>query len=71
MGLTSANDTLPKQLLEPYPDGGSAGFVPDLPAMLQAYYQARGWDPQTGYPTKETLRALKLDWVVKDLWHER
>ena len=28
MGLTRANDKLPKALLEPFPDGGSAGFVP-------------------------------------------
>src|SRR5688500_19210984 len=30
MGLTRSNDKLPKALLEPFPDGGSAGFVPDL-----------------------------------------
>jgi aldehyde:ferredoxin oxidoreductase len=30
MGLTRSNDKLPKALLEPLPDGGSAGFRPDL-----------------------------------------
>lgn len=69
MGLTRANDTLPKALLQPLPDGGAAGFVPDLPAMLDAYYAARGWDASTGYPTPETLRALGLDFALGDLYH--
>ena len=50
MGLNASNDTLPKALLEPLPDGGSAGYVPDLGAMLAAYYETRGWDAKTGKP---------------------
>ncbi len=61
MGLTRANDRLPKALLEPYKEGGSAGFVPDLPAMLEAYYEARGWDKETGKPSKAKLIELGLD----------
>ncbi len=68
MGLTRANDRLPKALLEPYNEGGAAGFVPDLPAMLDAYYEARGWDKETGRPSKEKLSELGLDEVAKDLW---
>ncbi len=68
MGLTAANDKLPKALLEPFPDGGSAGFVPDIQGMLHAYYEARGWDRTTGKPTKEKLMALGLDEAAKDLW---
>jgi aldehyde:ferredoxin oxidoreductase len=66
MGLTRANDKLPKALLAPFPDGGSAGFVPDLPEMLSAYYEARGWDPETGRPSREKLLELGLDDVVKE-----
>jgi aldehyde:ferredoxin oxidoreductase len=69
LGLTRANDKLPKALLEPYPQGGSAGFVPDIQAMLLAYYQARSWDWETGKPTKEKLIELGLDDIVKDLWN--
>ena len=69
MGLTAANDKLPKALLEPFPDGGSAGFVPDLEGMLFAYYEARGWDLETGKPTKEKLLELGLDDIAKDLWN--
>ena len=70
LGLTRANDTLPKALRQPYPDGGAAGYVIPLDEMLAAYYRARGWDPQTGRPTPQKLRQLDLDWVVKDLWPE-
>ena len=68
LGLTRANDKLPKALLEPLPDGGSAGFTLDLPSMLEAYYAARGWDPETGRPTKERLVSLELEDVAEDLW---
>ena len=68
LGLTRANDQLPKLLLQPYADGGAAGFAPDLPAMLSAYYAARGWDEATGQPTRETLQRLGLAAVADDLW---
>lgn len=68
LGLTSQNDRLPRALLEPMPDGGSAGYTPDLEAMLAAYYRARGWDPETGYPTPAKLREVGLEWVVESLW---
>jgi aldehyde:ferredoxin oxidoreductase len=68
MGLTAANDKLPKALLESYNEGGSAGFEIDLPAMLFAYYDARGWDPHTGKPSKDRLIKLGLQDVAQDLW---
>jgi len=68
MGLTAVNDKLPKALLEPLSTGGSEGFVPDIQGMLYSYYAARGWDLETGYPTKERLLALDLGDVAGDLW---
>jgi aldehyde:ferredoxin oxidoreductase len=68
MGLTAANDKLPRALLTPFPDGGSAGFVPDLEGMLLAYYEARSWDWQTGKPSRDKLLELGLEDVAKDLW---
>jgi aldehyde:ferredoxin oxidoreductase len=70
LGLTAENDRLPKAMLQPFPDGGSAGYVPDVQGMLLAYYEARGWDPETGKPTREKLIQLELDEVVEDLWGE-
>lgn len=68
LGLTRANDKLPKLLLQALPDGGAAGFAPDLPAMLSGYYAARGWDDATGQPTRATLQRLGLSAVADDLW---
>ena len=70
LGLTMHNDKLPKAFLQPYQDHpeGADGIVPDFDHMLKAYYLVRGWDPETGYPKKETLTSLGLDWLVEDLW---
>jgi aldehyde:ferredoxin oxidoreductase len=68
MGLRAENDRLPKALLEPFTDGGSAGFVPDVEGMLIAYYQHRGWDLETGKPSYEKLIELGLDDIAQDLW---
>lgn len=68
MGLTSANDKLPKSMLQPFPDGGAAGFVPDIKAMLAAYYQVRGWDSETGKPIRDKLLELGMDDIAADLW---
>ena len=65
MGLTRANDRLPKALLQPYADnlGGDDAVAPDFAPMLAAYYAARGWDAHTGRPTPQKLAELGLDWV--------
>lgn len=68
MGLTAADDKLPKALLEPYKEGGAAGFVLDLDGMLSAYYDARGWDAESGKPLKDKLIALGLVDSANDLW---
>jgi aldehyde:ferredoxin oxidoreductase len=70
-GLTKADDTLPKRLLEdPIQEGPSAGekSVHHLDVLLPEYYSVRGWD-ENGIPTDETLKALGLEeyigYVVK------
>jgi aldehyde:ferredoxin oxidoreductase len=69
-GLTRADDTLPARLLEePLPDGPAAGKVNEnLPAMLDKYYELRGWDKATGKPTPEKLRELGLEEYIPDIW---
>ncbi len=66
LGLTRADDTLPKLLLQPLPEGGSQGHVPDLGLMLKEYYQARGWDWETGKPRWEKLEELGLGQAIRD-----
>lgn len=67
LGLTRANDKLPKDLLKPYASGGAAGYVIPFVEMLDAYYDARGWDKLSGKPSKEKLHYLGLDDVIHDL----
>jgi len=59
-GFTSADDTLPKRLLEePLLKGGPKGRVCRLGEMLPEYYALRGWD-KAGVPTEEKLAQLGL-----------
>jgi aldehyde:ferredoxin oxidoreductase len=60
IGMTTADDTLPKRLLEDgIPSGNSKGSVHRLPELLPAYYAERGWDA-AGVPTAETLKNLGI-----------
>ena len=62
-GITRRDDTLPKRFLEePMPEGSgpSTGSVLELEPMLDEYYRARGWDVETGLPTREKLKELGL-----------
>jgi aldehyde:ferredoxin oxidoreductase len=70
LGLSDINDRLPSALLKPYADNPEStnGFVPDFRAMLEVYYQVRGWDRENGRPKKETLVSLGLGWCVEDIW---
>ena len=62
-GITGADDTLPRRLLEGVPDGSHAGQAPDLAYMLADYYRERGWD-EKGRPTEAKLRELGLLEIV-------
>jgi aldehyde:ferredoxin oxidoreductase len=64
LGLTSANDRLPKLLLQPLMDEEVETHVPDMEVLLPAYYRVRGWDRQTGMPTTEKLRELGLEGLL-------
>jgi len=59
-GLTAADDTLPKRLLEsPANTGPAEGKVSGLKEMLPIYYQERGWNAD-GTITDETRQRLGL-----------
>ncbi|TFG04027.1 MAG: aldehyde ferredoxin oxidoreductase, partial [Promethearchaeota archaeon] len=68
-GLSRKDDTLPARLLEePMPEGPAEGHVVDLDPMLDAYYDYRKWDKETGKPTQEKLKELGLEWAIKDIY---
>jgi len=62
-GFSRRDDTFPARLMtEPIKEGASAGQLisqADLDAMLDEYYEARGWD-KNGDPTAAKLRELGL-----------
>ena len=64
LGVRRADDTLPRRFrVEPMPAGcgSTSGSTVALDEMLDEYYEARGWDVETGAPTASTLRRLGLD----------
>jgi len=64
-GITSAEDTLPKRLLEePIPAGPSKGEIWEKDKLIPEYYAVRGWD-ENGIPTPETLTKLGLEEYIK------
>ncbi len=63
-GLTRTNDDLPKKFFgKPLSKGKYEGAVLDrgkFETMKDEYYMLRGWDKQTGAPTKEKMAELGL-----------
>jgi aldehyde:ferredoxin oxidoreductase len=63
-GITKKDDQLPDRFTkDPMPEGPGKGQIVDLEPMLRDYYALRGWDLETGLPTKETVSRLSLDWA--------
>lgn len=60
LGAGPVADRLPPRLLQPLSDGGAADYAIPFDEMLTAYYQVRGWDPQTGIADSSTLQRLGL-----------
>jgi aldehyde:ferredoxin oxidoreductase len=59
-GLTPEDDKLPDLLLQPLPDGGTGGNVPDMKMMMEEYYRFRGWDKTNGKIAEQKLEELGL-----------
>ncbi|MFC1840694.1 aldehyde ferredoxin oxidoreductase family protein, partial [Thermodesulfobacteriota bacterium] len=48
--------------------GPRAGVTMEPEDIYTEYYQAMGWDTETGKPTKETLLELGMDFVAEELY---
>ncbi len=67
-GITRADDCLPRRFAEePSPSGNAEGETIDLEPMLDEYYELRGWDVGSGWPTAGKLRELGLDDAIERL----
>ena len=61
LGLTRKDDYLPKIVTLPLKSGSTKGIELKLEDSLKNYYEYRGWDWETGRPTKEKLKELEID----------
>jgi len=70
-GYRREHDKLPPRFMEePIKTGPSKGMVISremLDYMLDQYYEFRGWDKDTGIPTREKLLELGLEDVADDM----
>ena len=69
-GATAEDDTLSKRLLDPVKDGPNKGKAlgPIVAEARRKYYQELGWNEETSYPLPETLKGLKLEFIIEDLY---
>jgi aldehyde:ferredoxin oxidoreductase len=70
-GVRRKDDWLPDRILnEPLTTGPAKGVSASpkiLNMLLDEYYELRGWDKETGIPTRSKLRELGLGDVARDL----
>ena len=68
-GIRRKHDTLPRRLThEPMPEGPSKGSVVNLDVLLDDFYEACGYDLDTGIPLEEKMRSLGVDeYIIQDM----
>jgi len=70
-GIGKTADTLPRKLFQPLegkgPSAGVALTQEEFERAREEYYRLAGCDPQTGYPTRDRLGQLGLEWVASKL----
>jgi len=69
-GLRRKDDYFPvhqRIAAEPVADGPYQGEVLNLDPLLDDYYEARGWDKETGLQTVAKLKELDLDFIIPEL----
>ncbi len=66
-GFSRKEDTLPDRLFMPLENGvlqGVAISKLDFERTMTELYTLKGWNPETGAPTRERLLKLDLEWVA-------
>ena len=66
-GFSRADDVLPERLFQPLENGALQGEAlprDEFEQALTTLYGLKGWDPETGMPTRAKLEALSLGWAV-------
>ena len=66
-GFSRKDDALPERLFQPLENGALQGVALPRAEFEQAMtdlYNVKGWDPNTGRPTRERLAALDIEWAA-------
>jgi aldehyde:ferredoxin oxidoreductase len=69
-GVILAENELPGRAFgdPPFESGPHKGKTIDYKSDYHGFCEKMGWNPKNGYPLKETLTDLNLDFVIKDLY---
>jgi aldehyde:ferredoxin oxidoreductase len=73
-GFTRKDDTLPERLFQPLEAGALTGVSyprEEFERALSDLYELKGWDVETGVPTRERLRELGIEWAADKLGESR
>jgi aldehyde:ferredoxin oxidoreductase len=66
-GFTRQDDQLPDRLFSPLENGALEGETfprEEFETALTTLYKIKGWDPETGVPTRQKLESLQLGWAA-------
>ena len=67
-GFSRKDDVLPERLFQGLENGALQGLAmprEEFEQALTILYDLKGWDTETGYPTRERLDALSLGWAAE------
>ena len=67
-GFTRMDDTLPERLFSALENGILAGEIfprDEFETALTELYGLKGWNLETGMPTRERLKSLELEWAAE------
>ena len=69
-GINQLEYKIPGRMLgrPPLADGKTKGVSLDWEAMVKEYYSEMDWDLKTSRPSKDKLKELGIEWVIKDMW---
>jgi len=67
-GIKPEEFKLPKRVMMPLSVGSAAGKEIDFETLKKGYFEAMGWNLESGKPNHQTLLGLGLDRLTGDLW---
>jgi len=68
-GINLSNNKLPPRVYgdPPLKDGPLKGITVEYAEFYRKYCEKIGWDPNSGFPLRQTLNDLKLNFALKDI----